>query len=863
MRASTRVSYFLGNDPARWRSGLDTLEDVSLGEVWPGIVVKLRAQGRSVEKLFTVQPGADASRIRMSVAGARRLRTDRAGALLASTGPGDVTFTAPVAYQERGGVRREIDVAYDVRGLSYGFRLGAHDPALPVVIDPLLQATYLGGSGNDQISGVAIHPTSGEVYVAGATSSTNFPGTTGGAQPAVGGVVTPEGLAFSDAFVARLNATLTTLNQATYLGGSASDAAYALAIHPTSGEVYVTGLAGSTDFPGTTGGAQPASGGGNDVFVARLNAALTTLGKATYLGGSGYDVAYALAIHPTSGEVYVTGYTTSTNFPGTLGGAQAASGGGDDVFVARLNAALTALGQATYLGGNQADAPSGLAIHPSGEVYVTGYTDSPNFPGRFGGAQDFLAGVDDAFVARLNAALTTLGQATYLGGNFSDGATALAIHPGSGEVYVAGSTNSTNFPGTTGGAQAGNGGGFNDAFVARLNAALTSVGGATYLGGSGSDVALAMAIQPTSGSVYVTGSTESTNFPGTAGGAQAASGGGNFKDAFVARLNAALTTLRQATYLGGSDLDRAFALAIHPTSGELYAAGGTFSTNFPGTTGGAQPAYGGGFTEAFVARLTADLLFRAQGDFDGNGSIDILWRNVSTGENTIWRMSGNNVIGFGAIPTIPDQSWQIGGVGDLSGDGLSDIVWRNNTTGQNTIWVMNGAALASQAPLPPVGDVNWRIRAIADFNGDGKADLLWRNIATGANTVWFMNGSAVTGVAPVPTVVDVNWEIDGAADFDGDGKPDILWRNLATGQNTLWLMNGTVVKSLAAVPPVTDLNWRIGGVGDYTGDAQPDILWRNIATGQNTVWTMSTTQVVGAIPVPSVPDLNWRIAGPR
>ena len=269
----------------------------------------------------------------------------------------------------------------------------------------------------------------------------------------------------------------------------------------------------------------------------------------------------------------------------------------------------------------------------------------------------------------------------------------------------------------------------NDAFVARLNAALTSVGQATYLGGSGTDYAIALAIQPTSGSVYVSGSTDSTNFPGTAGGAQAAPGGNGKRDGFVARLNTALTTLRQATYLGGSDVDLAPALAIHPASGELYAAGATVSTNFPGTAGGAQPAYGGGFSEAFVARLTADLLLRAPGDFDGNGSIDILWRNVSTGENTIWRMGGNNVIGFGVIPTIPDQSWQIGGLGDLSGDGLSDIVWRNNTTGQNTIWVMNGAVLGSQTPLPPVADVNWRIRAIADFNGDGKPDLLWRNIA--------------------------------------------------------------------------------------------------------------------------------------
>ncbi|MDQ2978187.1 MAG: hypothetical protein M3R62_03130, partial [Acidobacteriota bacterium] len=330
-RASTRVSYFLGNDPARWRSGLETLEDVSLGEVWPGIVLKLRAQGKSMEKLFTVQPGADPSQIRMSVAGARLLRTDGAGALIASTGPGDVTFTPPAAYQQRGGARREIQVAYDVRGDSYGFRLGRYDPTLPVVIDPLLQATYLGGSSDDFAYALAIHPTYPfDVYVAGYTTSTNFPGTTGGAQAASGGTY--------DAFVARLNRGLTALDQATYLGGNSADLAYALAIHPTSGDVYVAGTTYSTNFPGRTGGAQAANGGGGDAFVARLNAALTTLDQATYLGGSSYDLAYGLAIHPASGDMYVAGWTSSANFPGTTGGAQAASGGGYDAFVVRLTA---------------------------------------------------------------------------------------------------------------------------------------------------------------------------------------------------------------------------------------------------------------------------------------------------------------------------------------------------------------------------------------------------------------------------------------------------------------------------------------------------------------------------------------------
>src|SRR5204862_2720964 len=186
----------------------------------------------------------------------------------------------------------------------YGFRVGAHDPTLPVVIDPLVQSTYLGGSGEDLLyapGSLAIHPSSGDVYVTGSTTSTNFPGTTGGAQPANAGGCGGT----TDAFVARLTADLTTLTQATYLGGTCDDYATALAIHPTSGDIFVAGYTNSTDFPGTIGGAQPGNGGApgsftSDVFVARLTADLTGLTRATYLGGSGDENAWALTIHPTS-----------------------------------------------------------------------------------------------------------------------------------------------------------------------------------------------------------------------------------------------------------------------------------------------------------------------------------------------------------------------------------------------------------------------------------------------------------------------------------------------------------------------------------------------------------------------------------
>jgi muconolactone delta-isomerase len=483
---------------------------------------------------------------------------------------------------------------------------------LPIVIDPILQATYLGGDHSDEATALAIHPKTGEVYVAGNTMSTNFPRTAGGAQ----GINTGN----SEVFVARLNKDLTQILQSTYLGGMGIDFAEALAIHPITGDVYVAGMTTSTDFPDTTGGAQADYGGGRwDAFVSRLSADLKQILQSTYLGGGKWDKVKALAIHPKTGEVYVAGYTDSTDFPRTSGGAQASKRGTADAFVARLNSSLTQILQSTYLGGSkEEESVKALAIHPkTGEVYVAGYTDSTDFPRTSGGAQkDYGGGKYDTFVARLNSSLTQILQSTYLGGNDWDVAYALAIHPTTGEVYIAGYTFSTNFPRTTGGAQKDYGGGEKDAFVARLNSNLTQILQSTYLGGSKEDDAQAIAIHPTTGEVYVAGHTTSTDFPRTSGGAQG-SYGGDPSDAFVARLNSSLTQILQSTYLGGNGADWAQALAIHPTTGEVYVAGYTNSTNFPRTSGGAQGKYGDGPQDAFVASLTANL---AAGRSSGSGS---------------------------------------------------------------------------------------------------------------------------------------------------------------------------------------------------------------------------------------------------
>lgn len=417
--------------------------------------------------------------------------------------------------------------------------------------------------------------------------------------------------------------TIDPLLQSTYHGGGGNDIAYAVAIHPQSGEVYAAGVTTSNDLPSVTGGAQSIKGVGEDAFVTRFNPSLTARLQSTYVGGGGSDGALALAIHAQSGEVYVAGRTTSSDLPGVAGGAQSAKATGEDGFVTRFNSALSVRHQTTYLGGDADDRALALAIHPlTGEIYVAGYTSSSDLPGAVGGAQSAKSGGEDAFATRFNAALTVRFQSTYFGGSADDRAHAIGIHPFSGEVYVTGSTGSSDLPGVTGGAQLAKAA-LDDAYVARFNSTLTALGQSTYLGGAGFDIAHAFAVHPVSGEIYLAGSTTSGDLPAVAGGAQPVKGALN--DAFVSRLNAALTSILQATYLGGSSQDYALALAIHPLSGDVYVAGYTTSTDLPGAAAGAQAVYGGGSVDAFLTRFNAALSTRLQSTYLGGEGNDFAW----------------------------------------------------------------------------------------------------------------------------------------------------------------------------------------------------------------------------------------------
>lgn len=603
-RAPARVTYLASGDAGRSGESLPTYASVRFGDVWEGVGVSLRLNAGSFEKLFTIAPGFSSRAIRMAVRGAEGLCIGRDGSLVAATGLGEVSFSPPIAYQEKRAERIAVAAAYDLHGDEYGFQIGAYDPALPLVIDPILQSTYLGSSlveGSE--GGIAVHPTTGEVYVTGITQSGNFPGVAGGAQPTLGGL--------NDAFVARLNSSLTSLIQATFFGGGGSDNPTGIALHPADGSVYIVGYTDSLSLPGTAGAPQPAATGLGDAFVARFSPSLTTLHRSTFLGGSFTDSASAVQIHPVSGEVYVVGDTLSLDFPGRAGGAQPTNAGSSDAFVSRLDPTLATILQSTYFGGGLSDQAQAVAFTAGGgEVFITGST-SGGLPGTAGGAQPLFGGASgdtDAFVARFTASLSGLGQATYLGGTAFDVGYALAVDPVTGDVYAGGSAASPNFPGVSGGAQPTFGGGNQDAFLSRLSPSLTVLRQSTFFGGSGgADNTVAIGVHPF-GQVYATGATDSPDLPGTAGGAQPAFGG--LLDAYLARFDPMLQVLHQATYLGGSRPDFAEDLVL-PPNGEVYVAGTTESSDFPRTAGGAQPTFagppGGGIPDAFVSRLSPGL----------------------------------------------------------------------------------------------------------------------------------------------------------------------------------------------------------------------------------------------------------------
>jgi len=531
-----RSNYFIGNDPGKWRTNVPSYAKVKYEGVYPGVDLVYYGNQRQLEYDFVVQPGADPNQIMLSFVGADGMRVDAAsGDLVLKVGDGEVRFHKPAVYQPP----REV---------------ASSSPSN-------FAATI---SDRHRRSESAATGELGGAFVVASNNQVSF--RVMGYDPRRALVIDP------------------VLSYSTYLGGSDTDKGTGIAVD-SSGNAYVTGSTLSTDFP-TADALQLVYGGSGDAFVTKLNATGSALVYSTYLGGSNDDLGFAIAVD-SSGNAYVTGATASTNFP-TVDPNQPSNkayltSGNPTAFVAKLSSTGSALVYSTYLGGSVADAGAGIAVDSTNNAYVTGVTESDDFP-TLNPPQASLRGKSNAFLTKLKATGSALVYSTFLGGGGIDAAAGIAVDS-SGNAYVTGNTTSTNFP-TVNPFQATNKATPTTekptAFVTKLNAAGSAFVYSTYLGGNKWDSGLGIAVD-SSGNAYVTGLTGSTNFPVVnpfQATNKAALANASNNTAFVATLNSTGSALVYSTYLGGSDWDSGNAIAVD-SSGNAYVAGTTYSTDFP------------------------------------------------------------------------------------------------------------------------------------------------------------------------------------------------------------------------------------------------------------------------------------------
>ncbi len=575
-KSGTVLSYFKGA-PGQWRTGLTAYSGIAYAGLWPGIDLVYSGTRDRLKYDLVVHPGADPSRIRMAYRGASEVEMRPEGSLEVRTPLGSFVDGKPWAFQEIEGRRVNVGVGYELDaasdgpgGRGVGFRLESYDPTRTLVIDPFVDVYggFIGGSGYDVGTAIAVD-SAGCAYVVGSTQSSEatFPETVGPDLTYNGGG------ADTDAFIAKVKADGSGFVYCGYIGGLANDAALGVAVD-ASGNAYITGITASSEatFPVVTGP------------------------DLTYNGGV---------------PIYLDGNELS-----------------GDAFVAKVNAAGTALSYCGYIGGSQTEAARGIAVNGSGEAYLTGVTlssQAQGFPVLTGPDLTF-NGVADAFVAKVNAVGTALSYCGYIGGSNGDSFGMGIAVDGSNNAYLTGFTQATEtggFPLNLGPDQSQNGG--YDAFVAKIDSSGTGFTYSGYIGGSGNDKAYGIALDGT-GAAYVTGSTTSgvSTFPETVG--PGLTFGGD-QDAFVAKVNAAGTDLDYCGYIGGANKETGAAIAVTNINGKptAFITGGTNSNEtgegFP-VVNGPWPVYGGS-GDAFLARVgtTGDHLVYC-GYLGGTGTED-------------------------------------------------------------------------------------------------------------------------------------------------------------------------------------------------------------------------------------------------
>jgi hypothetical protein len=645
-RAEMTVSYFVG--PAeRWHTGLSAYAGVLYRDLWPGIDLIWRGESGRLKQLFRVRPGADPGRIGLIYRGALAVAVEPDGSLAVTTPAGSFRDSRPYAWQEAYGAAAEVAAAYRVTASeegawSYGFDVGAYNPALPLLLDPelFLYAGYVGGDMDDEATAVAVDA-AGNTYVTGATASAeaSFPDGDG-----FGALAGPDRTfnGNQDAFIAKVRPDGRGLVYVGYIGGSNSEYGHGVAVD-AAGNAYVTGETASdaASFPGGSGfGALPGpdhtyNGGYADAFIVKVKANGTGLVYAGYIGGGSSDAGLAIAVD-AQGNAYVAGMTGSdqTTFPdgggfGALPGPDRTHNGDWDAFVVKVSADGTSLAYGGYIGGPQRDEGDGIAVDAAGRAYIMGKTESTHttFPDGDGiGAltsfdATYNGGVSDAFVVRVKADGTSLEYAGFIGGNDMETYGQIALDA-QGNAYITGATWSgqATFPDGNGfGALPGPDRTFNgnsDAFVAKVKSDGQALLYAGYIGGRWYDYGFGIAVDA-AGNAYVTGNTGSSEdtFPdgdgfGALSGPDRTFNGGN--DAYVVQVKPDGSGLGWGTYIGGDDDEDGAAVAVD-AAGNVRVVGATESggTSFPDGDGlGALPGPDrtlNGSRDAFVVAIGSGL----------------------------------------------------------------------------------------------------------------------------------------------------------------------------------------------------------------------------------------------------------------
>jgi len=620
-------NYFLGNDPAKWRTNVPNFEKVRYTGIYPGVDMVYYGSLGQLEYDFVVKPGADPSAIALrfgsGAEGEKELSAgiDSNGDLVAHLDSGNIHFHKPVIYQTGAGGKTLIDGGYVLRaGGQVGFEVGAYDRSRELVVDPsIAYSTYLGGTNIDVGYGVTVD-CCGSAFIVGGTFSTDFPVTAGDVQGTNAGA--------EDIFITKFVASASTEEYSTYVGGSGDDVATDIHLDDL-GDMTVTGYTLSPNFP-LVNWIQGSFGGGTvtgDAFLFQIASHGTALVYSTYLGGDSDDQGYSLAIDANN-DVYVVGYTSSTNFPVTQESLQTtcpatAAGTCSTGFALKVSSNGQGLSYSTYLGGSNGLGESvyGVTTDANGDAYVVGITGSPNFPTTTGafktscGTDGKCNGTYDGFVTEINPAGNGLVFSTFLGGSGYDYAAGVALD--STGIYVSGNTTSTNFPVTTGAAQTTFGGMSSgcvpnstttcgDATITKLKTNGSGLIYSTYLGGSQDEnPGFSMAIDG-GGSVYVTGQTSSLNFPLVNPLLPSYNGGPT--DAFITKLNPAGSAWVYSTYMGGDGPDNGSRIVLDEFTA-AYVGGTTGSLNFPTTGGVFQPhcaSCGVGMSDTFVFKVATN-----------------------------------------------------------------------------------------------------------------------------------------------------------------------------------------------------------------------------------------------------------------